>query len=126
MEKTMGYRGMHVVDSDTHYLEEIRGLAKYLKGPAVERFADWSGQYHIPALVGDQCDVMLHGRTGRDADGRVEERYAREEADVIACPLHGWEFEIGTEECLANRRRKARHFPVETDGEDIYVILPGR
>lgn len=122
----MGYRGMHVVDSDAHYLEEIRDFAKYLKGPAVERFADWSGRYHMPALVGEQYDVMLHGRTVRGADGRVEERYAREEADVIACPMHGWEFEVRTGECLANRRRKARRFPVETDREDIYVILPGR
>ncbi len=64
----MGYRGMHVVDADAHYLEEIRDFAKYLKGPAAERFADWSGQYHMPALVGDQYDVMLHGRTVRGAE----------------------------------------------------------
>ena len=64
----MGYRGMHVVDADAHYLEEIRDFAKYLKGPSVERFADWSGQYHMPALVGDQYDVMLHGRTVRGAE----------------------------------------------------------
>ena len=67
-EKVMGYRGMHVVDADAHYLEEIRDFAKYLKGPAAERFADWSGQYHMPALVGDQYDVMLHGRTVRGAE----------------------------------------------------------
>lgn len=64
----MGYRGMHVVDADAHYLEQIRDFAKYLKGPSVECFADWSGQYHMPALVGDQYDVMLHGRTVRGAE----------------------------------------------------------
>ena len=58
-------------------------------------------------------------------DGRVREHYARDEADVVACPMHGWEFEIRTGECLANRRRKVQRFPVEVDGEDLYVILPG-
>lgn len=61
----MGYRGMHVVDSDAHYLEEMRDFAKYLEGPAVERFADWSERYHMPALSGEQYDVMLHGRGAR-------------------------------------------------------------
>ncbi len=63
----MGYRGLYVVDVDAHYLERVRGFAEYLRGPAAERFADWSGQYHMPALVGDQYDVMLHGRTVRGA-----------------------------------------------------------
>ena len=39
-------------------------------------------------------------------DGRVREHYARDEADVVACPMHGWEFEIRTGECLANRGEK--------------------
>ncbi len=58
-------------------------------------------------------------------DGRVEERYARAEADVIACPMHGWEFEVRTGECLADRSRRVKRFPVEVDGEDVYVLLPG-
>ncbi len=59
-------------------------------------------------------------------DGRVRERYAREERDIIACPMHGFEFEVRTGVCLADRSRKVQSFPVEMDGEDIYVILPGR
>ena len=46
----MGYRGMRVVDSDAHYLEEIRDFSKHLEGPAVERFpveADGEGLYVI-------------------------------------------------------------------------------
>ena len=58
-------------------------------------------------------------------DGKVQEHYARDEADVVACPMHGWEFEVRTGECLANRRRKVQRFPVEVDGEDLYVLLPG-
>ena len=61
----MGYDGLRVVDVDAHYLEQIRDFSKYLHGPSMERFADWSGQYHMPALVGDQYDVMLHGHTVR-------------------------------------------------------------
>lgn len=61
----MGYDGLRVVDVDAHYLEQVRDFSQYLHGPSMERFADWSGHYHMPALVGDQYDVMLHGHTVR-------------------------------------------------------------
>jgi len=63
----MGYRGLHVVDVDAHYLENIRDFAQYLEGPAAERFANWSGRHHLPLLTGEQYDLMLHGHTRRDS-----------------------------------------------------------
>ncbi|MFP6870266.1 MAG: Rieske (2Fe-2S) protein [Nitrospinota bacterium] len=57
-------------------------------------------------------------------DGRVRERYAREEYDIIACPMHGWEFDLRTGSCLADRRRKVKTFPVEIEGGEVYVLMP--
>ncbi len=57
--------------------------------------------------------------------GRVRERYVREERDIIACPMHGWEFDIRTGACLADRRRRVKTFPVEVEGGEVYVLLPG-
>ena len=122
----MGYRGMHVVDSDAHYLEEIRDFAKYLKGPAVERFADWSGRYHMPALVGEQYDVMLHGRTVRgrrqQGGGALRARGGgRHRLPHARLGVRGQDGGMPRQP-----QAKSAALSRGNDGEDIYVILPGR
>jgi len=41
---------------------------------------------------------------------------------VLKCPWHGWEFDLETGECLFGvSNRKAKTYPVEVRGEQVYV-----
>lgn len=44
------------------------------------------------------------------------------EGEIIACPWHGWEFSLLTGESMVDKRR-LRLFPVEVEGERLYVII---
>jgi nitrite reductase/ring-hydroxylating ferredoxin subunit len=41
----------------------------------------------------------------------------------FACPWHGYEYELKTGECVADRRLKLRKYDVVRRGEDIYVVI---
>jgi nitrite reductase/ring-hydroxylating ferredoxin subunit len=59
----------------------------------------------------------------RHSPGKVEEYYD-EENPVVACPWHGWEFDLKTGVCLADpERRLGRYEAVLRDGE-VAVVLP--
>lgn len=45
--------------------------------------------------------------------------------EILACPWHGWEFDLRTGECLVDRR-KLRLFAVEVEADTVYVLLPAR
>jgi len=52
----------------------------------------------------------------------VEERFSESELHLV-CPWHGWEYDLATGECSADRRIRLRSFPVlERDGR-IWVTL---
>jgi nitrite reductase/ring-hydroxylating ferredoxin subunit len=57
-----------------------------------------------------------------EPDGEVREYFA-DGARVIACPWHGWEFDLETGEALWNRSRRLRPAKVEVDGDDLRVTL---
>jgi nitrite reductase/ring-hydroxylating ferredoxin subunit len=40
----------------------------------------------------------------------------------FVCPWHGYEYDLRTGECAADRRLRLRSFPVVRRGEDIYVV----
>jgi nitrite reductase/ring-hydroxylating ferredoxin subunit len=40
----------------------------------------------------------------------------------FVCPWHGYEFDLKTGECVPDRSRKLRAYPVVRRGEDIYVV----
>jgi nitrite reductase/ring-hydroxylating ferredoxin subunit len=40
----------------------------------------------------------------------------------FVCPWHGYEYDLKTGECVADRRLKLRKFDVIQKGEDIYVV----
>jgi nitrite reductase/ring-hydroxylating ferredoxin subunit len=47
--------------------------------------------------------------------------FSADEAHFV-CPLHGYEYDIKTGECAANRRLRLRAFTVERRGADLYVL----
>lgn len=56
-------------------------------------------------------------------DGRLlGERYDKSEPHLV-CPWHGWEFDLRTGEFCGDRTRKLRSFRVETEGDEIYVVI---
>ncbi len=44
------------------------------------------------------------------------------EGEILACPWHGWEFDLLNGECLTDRRRLHR-FPVVIENAMVYIIL---
>jgi nitrite reductase (NADH) small subunit len=54
-------------------------------------------------------------------DGTIAgERFADDEVR-IACPWHGWEYDLATGECTADRRYRLRSFPVSVRDGDVFV-----
>ena len=51
----------------------------------------------------------------------IRERFSTDEIHIV-CPWHGWEYDIATGECAANRRIKLRRYEAVQRGEDVYVV----
>ncbi|MCA9877122.1 MAG: Rieske (2Fe-2S) protein [Thermomicrobiales bacterium] len=47
------------------------------------------------------------------------------EGEILACPWHGWEFELRTGKALFGRRPRLRLFPVKVEDNTIFVSLVG-
>lgn len=45
------------------------------------------------------------------------------EGEIVACPWHGWEFDLLTGEMLADPRIRLRRYPVEVRDGTIFVTL---
>ncbi len=60
-------------------------------------------------------DVIAADRTWQG------QKFASEEVHFV-CPWHGYEYDLRTGECAANRRLKLKSFEVKRRGEDVYVI----
>ena len=50
------------------------------------------------------------------------ERFADDEVR-IACPWHGWEYDLATGECIADRRFRLERVKVEVRDGDVYLVL---
>ena len=50
------------------------------------------------------------------------ERFSEREAHLI-CPWHGYEYDLATGECAADRRLRLRRFDVVEKGDNIYVVV---
>ncbi|MBE2319485.1 Rieske 2Fe-2S domain-containing protein [Solirubrobacter sp. CPCC 204708] len=66
----------------------------------------------------------LHPHLDAVLDERGEAReFFVEGSQVIACPWHGWEYDLETGEALWNRSRRLRPARVEVDGDAVTVSL---
>ena len=45
------------------------------------------------------------------------------EGEVLACPWHGWEFDLMTGKMLADDRVRIRRYPVTVEGDDIFITV---
>ena len=65
------------------------------------------------------CRGQVRGTTLSGAPG--EFRWGRQ-GEILACPWHGWEFDLLTGECLTDRR-KLHRYPVYIEDGMVYVSL---
>ena len=72
-----------------------------------------------PHALAPICRGHLRGTTLVSAPG--EFAWARE-GEILACPWHGWEFDLISGACLVDKR-KLRFFPVEEQDNTLYVVL---
>ena len=52
----------------------------------------------------------------------VEERFSEDELHLV-CPWHGWEYDLATGECAADRRIRLRAFDVREEDGQVYVTV---
>jgi len=50
------------------------------------------------------------------------ERFSERQAHLI-CPWHGYEYDLATGECAADRRLRLRRYEVVEKGDEIYVVV---
>ncbi|HEX2036811.1 MAG TPA: Rieske (2Fe-2S) protein [Chloroflexota bacterium] len=49
-------------------------------------------------------------------------RWGRE-GEILACPMHGWEFDLLTGKALAHRRKHLLRFPVAVEDGHVFVTV---
>lgn len=50
------------------------------------------------------------------------ERFSEEETHLV-CPWHGWEYDLATGACAADRRLRLTRYRVVERGDEIYVVI---
>jgi nitrite reductase/ring-hydroxylating ferredoxin subunit len=69
------------------------------------------------------CLGRVTGTTLASSPG--EYRWGRE-GEILACPWHGWEFDLLTGQALADPRKRLRRYPVTVRDGTIHVTVPHR
>lgn len=74
-----------------------------------------------PHELAPVCLGRLGGTTLPSAPG--EFRWGRE-GEILACPWHGWEFDLVTGRAVFGRRPSLRLFPVTVEDGTVFVTVP--
>ncbi len=75
-----------------------------------------------PHQLGPVCLGPVRGTTLDSPPG--EYRWGRE-GEILACPWHGWEFDLLTGKALADRHKRLRLYPVTVRDGIVYVTVRG-
>ena len=73
-----------------------------------------------PHELAPACLGRVGGTTLTSPPG--EYRWGRE-GEILACPWHGWEFDLLTGRALADPRVRLRLYPIAVEDDTIYVTL---
>lgn len=73
-----------------------------------------------PHELAPVCRGPVSGTTLPSPPG--EYRWGRE-GEILACPWHGWEFDLLTGVSLTDPRVRVRRYATEIDGDTVYVVL---
>ena len=89
----------------------------------------WQGQFYAYENMcvhqgGPACEGVLMHKV-EDVIGPdhtwAGQKFSEHEIHFV-CPWHGYEYDLRTGECAADRRLRLKRFDVVRRGEDIYVI----
>jgi nitrite reductase/ring-hydroxylating ferredoxin subunit len=77
-------------------------------------------------MGGPACVGTLLGKVYSviDDDGKWVEDHFSDETFHLACPWHGWEFDISTGVCATDDHFKLAPFEVVQRGEQVYLVAP--
>ena len=89
----------------------------------------WQGKYYAYENLcvhqgGPACEgIIMHKVEDLIGPDRTwhGQKFSDEEIHFV-CPWHGYEYDLKTGECAADRRLKLKSFEVVKRGEDIYVV----
>lgn len=73
-----------------------------------------------PHELAPVCRGRLGGTTLPSPPG--EYRWGRE-GEIIACPWHGWEFDLLTGKALADARARLKRYDVVVEDDVVFVVL---
>jgi len=73
-----------------------------------------------PHELAPVCRGRVGGTTLPSKPG--EYRWGRE-GEILACPWHGWEFDLTTGQMIADEKVRLRTYPVTVEDDVIYVKL---
>jgi nitrite reductase (NADH) small subunit len=68
-----------------------------------------------PVCLGAVRGTLLASMPGEYAWGR--------EGEILACPWHGWEFDLLTGRALAGKRKRLRLYPVVVREDTVYILV---
>ena len=89
----------------------------------------WQGQFYAYQNLclhqgGPCCEgVIMHKVEDVLAPDKtwIGQTFSKDAAHFV-CPWHGYEYDIKTGECAANRKLKLKSFPVVRRGDEIFVV----
>ena len=102
-------------------MSEVRVAALADVAPGVPHLVETHGTRVVLVRVGDQVhaigDACSH-QGGPLGDGKLS-------GTRLACPWHGWMYDVRTGQCLFPGRGAAvASYPARVDGESVMVDLP--
>jgi nitrite reductase/ring-hydroxylating ferredoxin subunit len=89
----------------------------------------WQGRYYAYENLcvhqgGPACEgVMMHKVEDVIAPDKTwsGQKFSKDEIHFV-CPWHGYEYDLKTGECAADRKLRLKSFEVVKRGEDVYVV----
>jgi len=90
---------------------------------------NWQGAFYAYQNLcvhqgGPACEGIIRGKVVdiyAEDKSFVAQTYDDNDPHII-CPWHGYEYDLKTGECAADRRLRLKSFDVVRRGEDIYVL----
>lgn len=73
-----------------------------------------------PHELAPVCRGRVGGTTLPSPPG--EYRWGRD-GEILACPWHGWEFDLTTGRALADPRVRLRRYPITVEDDTLYITL---
>jgi nitrite reductase/ring-hydroxylating ferredoxin subunit len=117
-----------------HYVADVADFAQAVSriveidGRSVGVFKVAGQYYALPNVCfhqgGPLCEGKVTGTLIASAETNWKPQWVKE-GEIVRCPWHSLEFDIGSGQCLAYPGRKIRTYPVKVVEGRILVILGG-